>query len=142
MDICDVGELTNIVKKKTKVTDKEFYSIAATALDALVAFHSTNPPTVHGDIKRENVLIKTVRDPNEKVPPKKIGVVIDAQGAFRPGRGECLELFTAMYLSPEALLAGLHVITGLPDSPPPQPGPPLDVWAMGCTLYEARTCEE
>ena len=137
MDLCDVGALTNLYKGKVKVSKKEFCHIAMTALEGLDALHSCNPPIVHGDIKKDNLCVRTIHYPkNSNKPSKKIGVVIDAQRAFKPSLGE--ESFSSpLYLSPEILLSQLKSWIHHPQAGLQLYGPAQDVWAMGCALYEA-----
>ena len=101
--------------------------IARQIAEVLVAAHDLN--LVHRDLKPENIFLETTSEGGDRV------VVLDFGLAFIDQREDVARMTqagmlmgTPAYIAPEQI-SGTHV------------GPPADIYAFGCMLYEMITSE-
>ena len=101
-------------------------AITSELASVLVAAHAV--PLVHRDLKPENVFLEPLPDGGERV------VVVDFGLAFIAGRDDALGRLTQE-----------GIVTGTPDYIAPEQaqggevGPPADIYALGCVLFELLT---
>lgn len=95
--------------------------------DAILAFHSLEPPMAHRDVKPHNLLI----GPNNTVVLMDLGSVSKARCSIRSRREalalqeKCAQECTAAYRAPELfeVLSNCDI------------DEKSDIWSLGCTLY-------
>ena len=121
MEYCSGGELSQYLEAKGKLEESEVYNIACQMIEAIRYCH--NSKVVHRDLKLENILFS-----NETRSLIKI-VDFGISGIFGPNnKGERSDAGSLLYLAPE-------VLSGEDN----RANPALDVWSLGCILYNLLT---
>ena len=121
MEYCSGGELSQYIEEKGKLEESEVYNIACQMIEAIRYCH--NSKVVHRDLKLENILFS-----NETRSQIKI-VDFGISGIFGPNnKGERSDAGSLLYLAPE-------VLSGEDN----RANPALDVWSLGCILYNLLT---
>lgn len=120
MRYIDGKNLKDILHKRGRLSPSETIAIAIQACHALSAAHSKG--LIHRDVKPQNIMI----DERGNAHLTDFGVVKALSGPSLTQSG--MTFGTAAYLSPEQA-------TGEPV------GPPSDIYALGCVMYECLTSQ-
>jgi serine/threonine protein kinase len=121
MEFCSGGELSHYLEDHGKLPESEVYSISCQMIEAIRYCH--NSKVVHRDLKLENILFSDETHSQIKI------VDFGIAGIFGPNnRGERSDAGSLLYLAPE-------VLSGEDN----RANPALDVWSLGCILYNLLT---
>ena len=137
MEYADAGDFTQLINKKTRISEEELKEIVIGILDGLHYLHIPNamhqkPAIIHRDLKASNILFTTI---GGKLIPKicDFGISKEIKGNDTgTGTGTGVGLGTIEYMAPEQINYRKFGKDG-------KLQPNTDLWALGCMLYEYFT---
>jgi len=119
------GALSNVVRSKlltTPLTEDQSMSILVQLVTTVAAMHSHH--ILHGDLKPENILYKRGKDGSIKIKLCDFGFTREFS------KWDFKRYGALLYQAPE--------LWKLSNTPPENPLPALDAWAVGLIAYELR----
>ena len=139
MEYADAGDFTQLINKKTTISEEELKEIVIGILNGLQYLHTPNamhqkPAIIHRDLKASNILFTTI---GGKLIPKicDFGISKEIKGNDTDtgtGTGTGVGLGTIEYMAPEQIDYRKFGKDGILQ-------PNTDLWALGCMLYEYFT---
>ena len=122
MECCDGGELTKLLKKKSKFTELETRIIMLRLADAIAYLHKND--TVHRDLKLENILLaRNVQDAKDEFYIKITDFGLSVQKGGSSHEDMMIDQCgTPIYMAPEILRNNTY-------------SEKCDIWAMGVIMF-------